>query len=107
MWFLALVVGLVVTGGVGHLAQRLAGVGRETLGRQIEFARWPVCGASIAATLALARHETAGAVTWHVLAWLGGGLAGCLIYPVCRSAYRATRTLRKHSNDDQKSPPAR
>jgi hypothetical protein len=95
MWFLAVVAGIVAVSVVGLLAKRVFLAGRPTLGRVINFLRWPLWGASIRAAIGLARHETAWIVTWQALVFIGGGLAGQVTYLFGKATYRTYRILRQ------------
>ncbi len=95
MWFLVLAAGMAVTGIAGHLAKRVFLSGRKTLGRLIEFVRWPVWGAWSYVTFGVARHEAAWTLAWLGLRLVAVGVAGRVAYLFARATYRTVRILRQ------------
>jgi hypothetical protein len=95
MWFLVLIAGLTVTAGAGWLARRVFLSGQKTLGRLVEFVRWPLWGAWIWVTFGVARHQAAWPLAWLGIRLVAVGVAGRTAYLLVKATYRTVRILRQ------------
>lgn len=94
MWPLAIIAGIAVNVMAALAADRCSRAGHTVAGRLIQFARWPVFGASIWVAFGLSEHRSAWPLAWPALVVIGGGLLGQAAYLAGYAVYRFRRSAR-------------